>query len=158
MPIMRNIIARHNAKILKDNGKGDSTENERAAITTEDDNNSTFYIGLTSRKFKERLYEHTGDKNNIARRHRTNLSNHIWDLKEDNRSFNSTWSIMDRAPPFNPTNRKCRLCLKEKYYIMYTPMNATINKRYEFWTVPSSGGGGNGVTTPGPVLSGGPEK
>ena len=131
---MKNIIARHNAKILKDNGKGDSTENERAAITTEDDNNSTFYIGLTNRKFKERLYEHTGDKNNIARRHRTNLSNHIWDLKENNRSFNSTWSIMDRAPPFNPTNRKCRLCLKEKYYIMYTPLNATINKRNEFWT------------------------
>ena len=39
---------------------------------------------------------------------------------------------MDRAPPYNPITNTCRLCLMEKYYIMHTPQNATINKRSEF--------------------------
>ena len=32
--------------------------------------------------------------------------------------FSLEWDIIDRAPPFNPTTRKCRLCLKEKYHII----------------------------------------
>ena len=98
------------------------------------DNNSEFYTGLTSRSFKKRLYEHRTDSNNAARRTKTALSGHVWDLKDNNRTYNTTWNIMDRAPPYNPITKKCRLCLKEKFYIMYTPQNATLNKRDEIWT------------------------
>ena len=101
----------------------------RAGVTSEDDCNTEYFTGLTSRTFKKRQYEHTGDKNSAARRHSTSLSAHIWSLKDDN-----TWTILDRAPPYNPVTKKCRLCLKEKYYIMHTPYNATINKRSEIWT------------------------
>ena len=106
----------------------------RAAVTTEDDEKTEFYVGLTSRPFKKRLYEHQGDKNNIARRTKTSLSKHIWNLKDNNREFQTNWDVIDKAPPYNPISRKCRLCLKEKFYIMHTPQNSTINQRNEIWT------------------------
>ena len=105
----------------------------RAAVTTEDDGNTEFYTGLTCRQWKKRLYEHTCDKNISSHRTATSLSGHIWSLKDRDRDFSTSWSILDRASPFNPVTRKCRLCLKEKFYIMYRPSNATINKRDEFW-------------------------
>ena len=156
MPSMGSAIARHNTKLLNDgkesvtsptcNCRGGTLEcpvngqclNQnviyRAAVTTTHDNNSEFYTGLTSRTFKRRLYEHRTDSNNAARRTKTALSGHVWDLKDSSRTYNTTWNIMDRAPPYNPITRKCRLCLKEKFYIMYTPHNATLNKRDEIWT------------------------
>ena len=102
----------------------------RAAVT-DNNNNTEYYTGLTSRKFKKRWYEHRNDTTNLKKRHATSLSNHIWTLKEENMQFTTEWSLMDRAPPFNPISRKCRLCLKEKLYIMYRPENATHNKRSE---------------------------
>ena len=155
MPNMGHAIAKHNAKILNDEqtintnqcncrqGKENCPVNGqclgnnviyRAAVTTEDDGNTEFYVGLTSRPFKRRLYEHNGDKKNPARRTKTCLSKHVWRLQDENRTFQTHWDIIDRAPAFNPVNKKCRLCLKEKFYILHTPYNSTINDRNEIWT------------------------
>ena len=46
------------------------------------------------------------------------MSTHVWDLKDKNEEYEISWSIIDRANDFNPATRKCRLCLKEKYYII----------------------------------------
>ena len=55
-------------------------------------------------------------------------------LKSENQNYTIDWGLLDRAPNFNPTTKKCRLCLKEKWYIMYRPKTATLNKRSEFFT------------------------
>ena len=36
----------------------------------------------------------------------TTLSNHIWDLKNQNKNFTTTWQIVDRAQPFSPVTGK----------------------------------------------------
>ena len=37
------------------------------------------------------------------------------------------------APPFNPSNKKCRLCLTEKYFIKFKLEGATLNSRSEMF-------------------------
>ena len=63
------------------------------------------YTGLTTRRFKDRLYEHN-----------TNMNTRKYRLK-------------DRATPYNPESKRCRICLKEKWYILYKADGATINRR-----------------------------
>ena len=61
----------------------------------------------------------------------TTLSHHIWELKDNNVPYNTKWSILSKASTFNPVTKKCRLCLKEVYYILYKPETATLNSRSE---------------------------
>ena len=81
------------------------------------------YAGLTYRKFKTRLGEH--------KTHKSALVGHVWDLKNQNKNFTITWKKLENAKPFNPISKKCRLCLREKFHIMYRRENASLNKRNE---------------------------
>ena len=46
-----------------------------------------------------------------------------------------TWDLLEkRIAGYNPTSRQCRLCLLEKFHIMFTPGVATLNKRREIYT------------------------
>ena len=38
-----------------------------------------------------------------------------------------------KAKSFNPVTGVCRLCLLEKYYIMYNAKDATLNSRNELY-------------------------
>ena len=66
--------------------------------------------------------------------HSTTLSSYIWDLKDKNKRYNIKWTAIDRAPRFNPITKKCRLCLKEKYYIIFQPDGAQLNERSELFS------------------------
>ena len=92
-----------------------------------------YYTGLTSRSFKVRRKEHNSDFNNRNRKG-THLSTYIWALKDRGEAYSVKWDITDRAPPFNPTSKKCRLCLKEKWNIMFKPKAATLNVRSEIFS------------------------
>ena len=65
----------------------------RADVVEEDGTTNT-YTELTGSTFKEIYYGHTSE------------------LK---------WRIIDRGEKFNPSTRKCNLCLKEKYHIIFQP-------------------------------------
>ena len=69
--------------------------------------------------------------NNPANRTKSKLSAHTWDLKDKGIDYDIEWKLLDRAPTYNPTTKKCRLCLKEKFYIMYRKDNSSLNKRSE---------------------------
>ena len=60
---------------------------------------------------------------------KTRLSTHINKLKQENKNYQLKWEILDRAPTHNPVSRKCRLCLKEIYYIIFRPDSASLNSR-----------------------------
>ena len=112
---------------------------------------SETYTGLTGRKFMDRWKEHGKDKKPENRtstilsshvwehgkdkkpenRTSTMLSSHVWDLKDRGLDFTISWKILDRGPSYNPVSKKCILCLKEKYFIMYHPESSTLNKRSE---------------------------
>ena len=49
------------------------------------------YTGATSRRFKDRLYEHRTDMNNEEGKTKTALSAHIWSLKDKGRGL-SVWT------------------------------------------------------------------
>ena len=103
----------------------------RATVTDEAQNINT-YTRLTINTFKRRFSGHKYSFNNRGE-NSTTLSTHLWNLKDENKNFNIKWNIIDKAPEFNPTTRKCRLCDKEKYYIIFQPEGATLNQRSELF-------------------------
>ena len=105
----------------------------QATVTRTDNNTQEMYTGLTSRRFKDRFYEHTGDFKHRDREG-TSLSEHIWDLKDQNAPYNIKWEILAKKRSFDPSKMACDLCLKEKHLIMFKPEGATLNKRSEFYS------------------------
>ena len=105
----------------------------RADVVEEDGTTNT-YTGLTGSTFKERFYGHTSSFKNRDDGHSTTLSSHIWNLKESGMKYELKWRIIDRGKKFNPKNRKCNLCLKEKYHIIFKPSGASLNKRSELFS------------------------
>ena len=89
------------------------------------------YVGLTANSFKERFRGHTSSFKHIDKKGETALSIYIWELKEKRIKFNIKWKILETANTFSPTNNKCMLCLREKYYIIYRPDLASLNQRNE---------------------------
>ena len=151
MPNVLNIIQAHNRQILRTENKTDTREcncrqNDlcplqgkclekeviyRAEVTSNTNNPTTNYIGLTEHTFKDRLYKHRNSFKYRNKINSTELSKHIWNLK-DNEAENAEikWSILDRARAFRNGSKRCDLCLTEKYHIIYEEFN-TLNKRNE---------------------------
>ena len=111
----------------------------QATVTEVDSGQVQTYTGLASTDWKARLAVHKSSmkhkpKPNAKSSNSTELSNHTWELKEKNIEHTVSWKILDRAQPFNPTSRMCRLRLTEKYYLMFNPSGSTLNNRSEFYT------------------------
>ena len=104
------------------------------ATVVEENGKTEHYTGLTKNSFKERYYGHMSSFKKRKKQHATTLSTHIWKLKDAKIKYNIFWSIVEKAPEFNPTTRKCTLCLKEKYHIICKPSGATLNSRSELFT------------------------
>ena len=89
------------------------------------------YIGLTEHSFKDRLYKHRNSFKYRNKVNSTELSKHMWNLKDNNiENVEIKWSILDRAPAFKNGSKRCDLCLTEKYHIIYSDFN-TLNTRNE---------------------------
>ena len=89
------------------------------------------FVYITSTTFKQRLANHKKSFNHNTYRKETTLSEHIWGLKENGVEYEVKWKIIDRARPFSPVTGICAICTLEKYYILFKPESATINKRDE---------------------------
>ena len=158
MPIMAQAVSRHNVQILSEppaaqaapakpscncrQGPASCPVQGRcltdsvvyvASVTETDTGKTETYTGLTGNKFKQRWYKHNSDMKNEKDRNNTTLSAHVWELKDQNKNFNIKWDFIDKAPTFNPVNRKYRLCLKEKYHILYNNNSSTLNRRQEIF-------------------------
>ena len=97
------------------------------------------YIGLASTSWKARLAVHTSSfkhrvKPGAKSQNSTELSKHIWELKDKQIKNSLSWKIIDRAQTFNPSSKMCRLCLTEKYHLMYNKGGATLNNRSQFYS------------------------
>ena len=103
----------------------------RATVKDEDSNIET-YTGLTCNTFKKRHYKHNSDFNN-RENNGTTLSEHIWKLKDESKSYEISWEIIAKKQAFNPSNKQCKLCLTEKYFITFRSEGASLNKRSEMF-------------------------
>ena len=156
MPNMKMAISRHNHKVQKAveeqvqaepgcncNGRcgpcplqgGCLVESVayKATVKQQDSTVNT-YTGMTCNTFKERFYGHRSTFENENHPNPTTLSTHVWDLKGQSKNYEVKWNIIDKAKDFNPATRKCRLCLKEKYHIIFQPTGATLNERTELYS------------------------
>ena len=91
------------------------------------------YTGLTGRSFKKRWQEHQNNFEKTEKRNETSLSVHVWELKDRGVAHDVSWRILDRATTYNPATKKCNLCIREKYFIMYQNTSSTLNKRSEVY-------------------------
>ena len=101
----------------------------QAAITTAE--NSETYVGLTVTEFKTRRQNHQMSFTHESKRHNTELSKHIWQLKDQKKDFKISWKILTKAKSYTNLSKRCNLSSTEKFYILFKPDMATLNKRNE---------------------------
>ena len=106
----------------------------QATVTTNDGKPKQTYIGLTENAFKTRYNNHKASFICETKKWSTELSKHVWELKNSKITHKITWRILKRARPYNPANNRCNLCLWEKFFIIYKPELSTLNKRNELCT------------------------
>ena len=107
------------------------TKNVIYQAEVKSDSGKETYIGLTSNEFKTRYNNHKSTFRHNKNRFSTELSKHIWDLKDNNKQFEISWKIICKAKPYSNVTKRCNLCNAEKYYIVCKPQLATLNKRSE---------------------------
>ena len=103
----------------------------QASVTTNDGKPTEHYIGLTDNTFKTRYTNHKTSFTHANKKNSTELSKHVWKLKEANIDYNIKWSILKQASSYNTRTKKCNLCLWEKFFIIRMPHISTLNKRNE---------------------------
>ena len=57
----------------------------------------------------------------------TTLSEHVWNLKNNNIEHCISWEIIENSHPHNNASKKCNLCTAEKYFILTG--KPTLNKK-----------------------------
>ena len=154
MPNIKQIIDGHNKAILKitetvqpqkNEGNTCSCRNKedcllngeclvsevvyQATVTNRDKKET--YIGLTATQFKTRYRNHLMSFRQEKRRNETELSKHLWQLKEANKEFNITCKILAKAKSYTNLTKRCYLCTIEKFFLICGPHMATLNKRKE---------------------------
>ena len=88
-------------------------------------------IRLCDTTFKLRYRNHICSFKNEQYRHATELCKYIWNLKGQSVKYNIKWKKVKQARLYSNVNKKCNLCLWEKYFIICQPNTATLSKRSE---------------------------
>ena len=92
----------------------------QASVTSLNGRKET-YIGL-ARNFKKRYGNHKSSLLNKKEEGKTTLSSHFWREKDAGQKPRVDWKILEKnIPDFNPTTGVCKLCLREKHYILFEP-------------------------------------
>ena len=153
MPNMKAVINMHNTKIsssseiINDNSTCNCAQKQNCplqqgclvkgvvyeATVTSDLHNygEKRYIGLCESTFKKRYTSHKSTFNLERYRNNTALSAEIWRIKDLNGHPGVSWRIIRKAKPYTPNNKRCNLCLAEKFEIANFPGRNLLNKRSE---------------------------
>ena len=101
-------------------------------VANNDQQRSKTYIGITAPTFKERLYNHNKSFNNRAYEKDTELSKHIWELKDKQTPYELKWSILRKTSGYSNISKTCSLCTSEKLAIVnFKDKTRLLNTRNE---------------------------
>ena len=103
----------------------------QATVKRLDTNTSETYIGLTENDFKTRYRNHIASFRHAKHRNSTELSKHIWSLKDSNIDHYISWRIISSHLSYNSSSKRCNLCLREKFLIICRPDLSSLNRRNE---------------------------
>ena len=101
----------------------------QATLTTAESTET--YVVLTATEFKTRWRNHQMSFKTESKKNDTELSKHLWQLKDQKKDFAISWKILAKAKSYSNLTKRCNLCSTEKFYIVYKPDMATLNKRNE---------------------------
>jgi hypothetical protein len=73
---------------------------------------------MTATSFKERHVNHTSSFRHNKDSNKTELSKHIWKLKENNQDYTIGLSILKHAISYTGGSKRCNLFLEEKFCIL----------------------------------------
>ena len=152
MPNMKRKIDTHNMQTLKTNQQQNDTRRcncrvkqdcpldgkcltksvvYQATVTETNTNKTATYVGLCETDFKTRYYNHRSTLKHENKQNNTELSKHIWHLKNNKTPHKITWKIIQKARTYNNISKRCQLCTLEKVIRITQPEKATLNKRNE---------------------------
>ena len=151
MKNIKTVINLHNSKILSQDSKTDDLEcncSKKHLCPMVNENNSCrakdviyqatvysaggkrFYIGLTAMEIKKRIAKHKTDFRNRKYEKNTELSKHIWNLKDNNEPYDITWKIISRTKSLRNGDKVCQLCIREATLILQAG-DQHLNRRKE---------------------------
>ena len=103
----------------------------QASVKNKTNQSTETYIGLCSTEFKSRYTNHKASFNHRNKQNQTELSKHVWGLKDSAIEYDISWKIISQAQPYSNKTKRCNLCILEKFYIICKPQMCTLNKRQE---------------------------
>ena len=86
------------------------------------------YVGLAT-NFKERYRNHNAFFRYTNKRNETELSKHIWSLKDAKKAFQIKRKVLKKCQPYNNVSKKCNF--HEKFVIIWEKDLCSLNKRKE---------------------------
>ena len=89
------------------------------------------YIGSTAPPFKLRFGNHKTSLRHETYKNSTELSKHVWDLKEKQTAYAVEWRVAERSRAYSNLTKRCPLCTAEKARIIMSNKRTTINTRSE---------------------------
>ena len=92
------------------------------------------YVGLCNTTFKLRYANHKQSFTKIGKRNAPTLSKYVWDLNDRDVPYSIKWRTVARASSYSQSSGTCKLCLLEKYVIMFRPSISSLNSRKEFFS------------------------
>ena len=107
------------------------TNNVIYQATVVSDKSTETYIGLTENHFKTRYRNHLASFKDKNKKNATHSSRYIRTLNEKNIGYDLKWRILARANSYSNTNKRCNLCIAEKYFIICKPQLCSLNSRNE---------------------------
>ena len=94
----------------------------KATVITNNTQDTKHYIGMTSNTVKERYRNHIKSFTHKKYSNETELSKHVWHLKQNKTDFTIKWSIIKKSISYTGGSKRCNLCLEE---------NCLLTKRSE---------------------------
>ena len=94
----------------------------QATVRRNDNNTSETYIGLTKNAFKTRYSNHTASFRHTKHRNSTELSKHVWSLKDSNIDYSISLRIISSSSSYDSSSKRCNLSLKEEFLIICLPI------------------------------------
>ena len=101
-----------------------------ASVDRLDTNKTKHYYGTCEKNFKECYNNHTASFKNKVKKS-TELSEYIWELKDNNIQHNLKWCIASKARPYVCGSRKCNLCLTKKLTIIKAGPESLLKTLHE---------------------------
>ena len=102
-----------------------------ANVTSDSKNREKKYIGLTEGTYKKLFYGHQLSFKDCKYLKSSELSKHIWKVKDQGRNYRIGWKINNKATPYIKGTKRCDLCMSEKLCILKAYKSSLLKKRSE---------------------------